>query len=110
MDRARPSPGGRVIAAIKERGHLGWATVERPALRGGQPKLRVIYEGGHNLPAPRFAGVFIMSRRVQLELLFLARGWGWGVSAFVAQNEGALGGPSTWGRSRFAPLLSVADE
>src|ERR1700730_4389518 len=60
MDRVEPAPGGRVIAAIKERGHLGWPRWSDPPLGVGQRKLRVIYEGGHNLPAPRFAGVFII--------------------------------------------------
>jgi hypothetical protein len=27
MDRARPSPGGRVIAAIKKPGDLGWQRI-----------------------------------------------------------------------------------
>ena len=55
MDRARPSPGGRVIAAIKKPGDLGWQRIAdcgRSHRAIGVPpggegvQVRVIYEGG----------------------------------------------------------------
>jgi hypothetical protein len=57
---------------------LGAVTVTVHPKILGAPLLNLFRYAYRQCPAPRFAGVFIMSRGVQLELLFLARGWGWG--------------------------------
>jgi hypothetical protein len=113
LDRAGPSPRGRVIVAIKSpscgssmkgghnlqnpseicplvrwshpsrsvqvRGHIAGATLppDPAKFQSGSwcqtPCARCRW--GAHAPRHRFAGVFIMSRRVQLELLSKARGW-----------------------------------
>jgi maltose alpha-D-glucosyltransferase / alpha-amylase len=107
-DRRRKAPAARDVAGlIRSIDYSAMAALER-ALKSAPDehgKIARALEGWRKHSVAAFLSA--QNEGAPLDLYSWRGGVGMGGSVFATQNGG---GPSTWGRSRFAPLLSVADE